>query len=247
MNRNAMFTRVAGITLAAMLSACGGDDDAPALTVVGSMSSVKTARTQPWYERMLVALVPAARAQVVGGGATALKMRFYTLYASPNADCTSPILVADHGAAAIERDLADGPVLFEGSPPAGTYRCLIVKASDLQKITPDDAAPTPPCMHGVEFTRDLYREPDTDFQDLAGHPITAHGTDAAPIDDTVYFFASTDIAAVPSASPNQTLLMSGPLVVPGRTTFYLDPSGGVTSNGSTPPYCAVENAHMGFR
>ncbi len=247
MRCNVKFIRVAGITLAALLAACGGESEAPTLTVIGSMSSVKTARAQPLYERILAALLPAARAQVMAGGATALKMRFYTLHASPNADCTSPILIADNGAAGVELNLADSPVLFRSSPPAGTYRCLIIKASDLMKITPDDDAPAPPCTHGVELTKDLYRAPDTDYKDLAGTPITAHGTDAVPAGDTVYFFASTDTASVTSASPNQTVPMSGALVVPGATTFYLDPSGSVTSTGGIPAYCSLEGGRMGFR
>jgi hypothetical protein len=217
------------LAAASLLSACGGGGDAPpagpsTLVVTGSTSSVATAAAPAWRERLLAWLLPgAAHAAAVTAG-------------SPR-----------------EFNLFDAPTLFAGTPAAGTYRCLIFEADDLKTIVPDAAAQTAfpaHCRVGTEYTTDLYRAPDNDFRRLDGSVITARGSRAGPVRDRVFFYASTNHAAVTARGPSlrQTLTLTAPLVVPGRTTLYVDATNGLLGDVEDGiGFCVVEAGVMGFR
>ena len=244
-----------------VLASCGESPtaNAPKLVIIGSASqtAVESATRQTELPSWIAWFAPrVAHAQgPTSGSPTALKMSFYTLYLSTNADCTSPVLARDYGSTPTEVNLYTNPTLFSADPPNGTYNCVIFKATDLIKITPDAAAGAAwpgRCATGVEATTDLYRAPDTDFRDLAGATVAARGTRGAPVADVVYFFATTNPAALASRvgapSVNQTVPLTAPLVVPGRMTLYVDATNGLLGalDGTT-PYCAMENGTMGFR
>jgi hypothetical protein len=241
-----------------LLSACGGGGDAPpagTLVVTGSTSSVATAAAPAWRERLLAWLLPGAAhaAAVTAGSPTVLKLTFHSLRISPNDDCSGPYTVVQTYDPPREFNLFDAPTLFAGTPAAGTYRCLIFEADDLKTIVPDAAAqaafPTH-CRVGTEYTTDLYRAPDNDFRRLDGSVITARGSRAVPVRDRVFFYASTNRAAVTARGPSihQTLPLTAPLVVPGRTTLYVDATDGLLGDVEAGiGFCVVEAGVMGFR
>jgi hypothetical protein len=101
------------------------------------------------------------------------------------------------------------------------------------------------CRVGTEYTTDLYRAPDSDFRRPDGSAITARGSRVAPVADRVFFYASTDRAAVAARpggpSAQQTVPLASPLVVPGQTTLYVDATNGLlgdTEDGAS--FCVVE-------
>jgi hypothetical protein len=247
------------LAAASLLSACGGGGDAPpagpsTLVVTGSTSSVATAAAPAWRERLLAWLLPGAAhaAPVTAGSPTVLRLRFHSLWISPYTDCREPTVVQTYDPPR-EFNLFDAPTLFAGTPAAGTYHCLIFEADDLKTIVPDAAAQTAfpaHCRVGTEYTTDLYRAPDNDFRRLDGSVITARGSRAVPVRDRVYFYASTDRAAVTARGPSihQTLPLTAPLVVPGRTTLYVDATNGLLGDVEDGiGFCAVEGGVMGFR
>ncbi len=252
--------------LSLTLAACGGGDSSPppapasTLVVTGSASRTSTAAAPSWRDRWLAWLAPRpAQAQssppATAGSPTSMVMRFHALSISANADCSGPYTTVQSFDPPREVDLVTNPTLFEGSPPAGTYRCVIFEADDVLAIRPDAAAQTAfpgRCVVGNTYETDLYRAPDTDFRRPDGTSITAVGTRAAPGRQRVFFFATTDRTAATSRaggpSPNQTVTLASPLVVPTQTTLYLDATNGLLGDveGGV-PFCVVENGEMGFR
>lgn len=225
--------------------------------VKGSASRTATAAAPAWRDSLLAWLAPrSAQAQVVTAGSpTSMVMRFHSLQISANADCSGPYTTVQTFDPPREVDLVTNPTLFEGSPPAGTYRCVIFEADDLLAIRPDAAAQAAfpgRCVVGNTHVTDLYRAPDSDYRRPDGTLILAAGTRAAPVRQRVFFFATTDRAAATARtggpSINQALPLSTPLVVPTRTTLYLDATNGLlggVEDGVN--FCAVEAGVMGFR
>ncbi|HET9066452.1 MAG TPA: hypothetical protein VFN22_11585 [Gemmatimonadales bacterium] len=144
-------------------------------------------------------------------------------------------------------DLSTNPEIVRVSGlPDGSYPCVAMRISDLLQAVP--ASTEGSCVAGVMFTHDIYRagnEP-TPYLDIAGSPITARGTDATPVEDPVWAFLSTDTAAVAARgySPNQIVLLSAQLHVPGSTTFYWDASNGLRPTVSG---CDIVAGEVGFR
>lgn len=247
---------VAGV-LALSLAGCGGGGgDAPTLVVKGSASAVATVSASWWQRLLALAGLGAVHADVTTAGSpTVLKMRFHALRLSANADCSAPYLTVQVFDPPREFDLVAAPTLFEGSPPPGTYRCIVFEADDHLAVVPDavaQAAFPGRCRAGVEHVTDLYRSGDPPFRDLAGATIAARGSRGAPVVDRVHFFATTDPAAAQARSggpaATQTLPLTSALVVPGRTTLYVDATDGLlgdTEDGVD--YCVVEAGRMGFR
>lgn len=252
--------------LAFALSACGGGSDAsappasgPTLVVKGSASRSATAAAPTWGDRLLARLGPRpAHAQTppaTAGSPTSMQMRFYALLVSANADCSGPYTTVQAFDPPREVDLVANPTLFEGSPPAGTYRCIIFEADDILAVRPDAAAQAAfpgRCLAATTHQTDLYRAPDADYRRPDGTPIIAAGTRAAPVRQRVYYFATTDRAAATARaagpSATQTLPLASPLIVPTQTTLYFDATngllGGVEDGVS---FCVVESGVLGFR
>lgn len=262
MNRLPRVLRPAIAAGALLLAACGGGDSgAPpataSLVIKGSMSRTQSAASPAGWQRALAWLAPrTARAQATTAGSPlSMVLTLHALLIGTNADCSGPYITVQTFSPPREVDLATNPTLFEGSPPAGTYRCLILEADDILAARPDAAAQAAfpgQCIVGVTHVTDLYRAPDTDYRRPDGTPINAAGTRAAPVRQRVFFFASTDRNAAISRpngpSATQTLVLTSPLVIPTQTTFYLDATDGMlggTEDGVN--FCVVEAGVMGFR
>lgn len=229
----------------------------PTLVVKGSASKTQTAAAPSFGSRMLAWVLPrSAHAQTSPAGSpTSMRMKFHALLISPNADCSGPYTEVQRYATVREFDLATNPTLFEGSPPAGTYRCIIFETDDSLGVIPDAAAQAAfpgKCAVGTLYTNDLYRAPDRDFKTQTGALIVARGSRTSPVVDRIYLFASRDPAAANARtggpSDNQTLMLKTDLIVPGATTLYFDATGGIVGGtDSGAPYCVVERVEIGVR
>lgn len=243
------FTMLASAALAIFASSCGGDNEAgtDSLLVKGSASSSASSK---WSIR-------AGEDAVTYGSPTSVRMTFYSMYVSPNADCSSPIQVADFGEGT-EFELFDNPTLVEANVADGTYRCIIMEASDILTFKPDQAAADAVpgiCDTNTDYTFDAYRtgEPETDqWLDVDGQVVVSHGTVGAPVADRFTVFASTDPTAATAAGvpiySGQAFELLGELVVPGQTTFFVDPSDRVSAPDiGGGPKCWLEGFQVGFR
>ncbi len=161
------------------------------------------------------------------GDPAALTIGMYALYISAADDCTNPVLVDDYGATAQYKDFVQNPVLFTGNPPAGVYRCVALKMSDVLRMKP--ATSFGPCVAGTEYSGDIYREGETDWIDVHGNPIIGTGTEDVPSDDRVTVFLTRDTAAAMArgVSSHQIVQLRSDLVVPASSTFYWNGQGSV--------------------
>jgi hypothetical protein len=193
------------------------------------------------------------------GSPTSFTMTLYQAWISANTDCSSPVLIEDHGAAGTVVNLSTSPTLFSGTPAAGSYPCLIIVASDNLKFTvnPTAVAAHVGCIDTTTInTHDTYRDGEPDdgaWIDLDGNPIDATGSRAAPGADKVTTFATTDTASVVAgigstpAHMNQVLLLTSPLVVPGSVTLRQNWTDGIDNeNDAGIDYCTLEDGSMGF-
>lgn len=180
----------------------------------------------------------------VFGPASSLTIKLYALYISSNADCSGPVLVQDLGAAGADKDFMTNPVLFEGTPAAGTYQCVMMKMSDVLRMKP--GATFGACISGTEYVGDIYRAGESDWVDSDLNPIVGSGTDEVPVDNHVTIFMTRDtVAAIARGiSRNQLVALQSSLVVPGQTTFHVDASNAVATDGVR---CGIEKPVMSFR
>jgi hypothetical protein len=187
-------------------------------------------------------LVPPQSA--LTGDPGALRIGVYALYISPNADCSSPLLVQDYGATAAVKDFVSNPVLFTGSPASGSYQCVAIKMSDVIRVQP--ATSFSVCDSTVEYAGDIYRAGETDWKDVDLNPIIGSGSDSLPVDDHVTIILTRDTLAAQARgfSTNQTLTLGADLVVPSQTTFYWNGQGTVTDAGGQ---CGVNPGQPSFQ
>lgn len=183
-----------------------------------------------------------------------MKLNIYQILVSTNTDCSNPISLIDHGATPVEVNMVASPVLFSGSPAAGTYNCLIFKVSDTLAYQVDAAAvaawPGVCADTTTEYRHDIYRTDNggSVFKDLDGALIPATGIKATPSEDVVYLIGSTTPADAVAAgyNVNQTFTLLSGLTVPGTSTFYVDFEDGIEDTGDS--ICTLEEgAGMGFR
>jgi hypothetical protein len=230
--------------LVALASACSDGAQAPAdtLTIHGSGSAAPALTTRP--AASVTASSIAAADSILSGDPASMSIGMYALYISANEDCSEPILVADYGATAQPKDFMQSPVLFTGSPAAGTYKCVIFKMSDVIGMVP--ATSFGACVAGTFYEGDIYREGQTDWKDANLNPIVGTGTDDAPIDDHVAIFLTGNPAAVEArgVSQNQVVLLHSDLIVPGQSTFYWNAQGSVTEGGGA---CGIQPGQPEFR
>jgi hypothetical protein len=181
---------------------------------------------------------------VTWGGASSLTIKLYTLYISANADCSSPVVVQDLGASGADKDFMANPVLFEGTPAAGTYPCVMFKMSDVLSMKP--ATSFGACVAAHEYTGDIYRDGETDWVDVNLNPVVGTGTDEVPADNHVTIFMTRDTAAVLArgVSRHQIVPLQSSLIVPGQSTFHMDASNAVLTDGSQ---CGIDPPVMSFR
>jgi hypothetical protein len=229
----------------ALASGCSDGTQAPAetLTIHGSGSAAPALATGA--TAAMVRTSAAAFSQTgLSGDPASMSVGMYALYISANEDCSEPTLVADYGATAQLKDFMQSPVLFTGSPAAGTYKCVILKMSDVIGMVP--ATSFGACVAGTFYAGDIYRDGETDWKDADLNPIIGSGTDEAPIDDHVAIFLTGNPAAVEArgASEHQVVLLHSDLIVPGQSTFYWNAEGSVTEDGGA---CGIQPGQPEFR
>jgi len=192
----------------------------------------------------LLPRLSGGQSMTVVGDPSQVNIGMYALYLSENEDCSAPVLVSDNGTTPVVKDFAQNPVLFTGTPAAGTYKCVILRISDA--IHFESASSSANCTPGTDYAMDIYRAPDTDWKDVNMGQITATGSDTMPSDDKVYIFASTNPTAVTArgVSPHQTLTLTGALTVPGSGTFYWNSTNTVTDYGTG---CGMEPPQLAFQ
>ncbi len=231
-----LFNRFTAAAVAVTLVACSTADTvatngAPALVVYGSGSALGAS------------LRMDGDSGAVFGPAGSLTIKLYSLYISTNADCSSPQLVQDLGAAGLNKDFMTNPVLFEGTPAAGTYQCVMMKMSDVLNMKPGTTFGG--CVAGTNYAGDIYRAGETDWVDQNLAPVIGTGTDELPSDDHVTIFMTRDTAAAMARgiSNHQVVPLTSSLVVPGQTTFRMDASHAVATDGVQ---CGIEPPVMSF-
>jgi hypothetical protein len=229
----------------ALVSGCSDGAQAPAdsLTIHGSGSAAPALATGA-TAAMVRTPAAAFSEAVLSGDPASMSVGMYALYISANEDCSEPILVADYGATAQIKDFMQSPVLFTGTPAAGTYKCVIFRMSDVIGMVP--ATSFGACVAGTFYEGDIYRDGQNDWKDQDLNPIIGTGTDEAPLDDHVAIFLTGNPAAVEArgASENQTVLLHSDLIVPGQSTFYWNAQGSVTAEGGA---CGIQPGQPEFR
>jgi hypothetical protein len=243
-------SRVAGLVLLSTAVACSSSTapvSAPSLTVRGTMDLTRGANARGAALQALYS--PAAFDSITGTGDPAsVTMTLYAMWISPNTDCSSPVLVQEHGEGGVAKDLVQSPVLFSGSPASGSFSCILFKASDVISFAPSSSFPG--CVQGTTYTQDIYRSDNTDstdfWRDVDLNPIAAHGTDSLPVNDHVTLILTRDTAAAIARgfSRNQTLTLGADLVVPSQSSFVWGGQGTVEAvNGAI---CGLEPGRPTF-
>lgn len=178
------------------------------------------------------------------GGAASFTITLYSLYVSTSRDCSSPVLVQDLGAAGVDKDFMTNPVLFEGTPAAATYPCVMLKMSDVLRMKPESTFGG--CTLGTEYTGDIYRTGDSGWVDINLNPVVATGTDSVPSNDHVTIFITRDTSAALARGINrgQLVPLLSSLVVPGQLTFHVDASQAVATDGVR---CGMEKPVFWFQ
>lgn len=177
------------------------------------------------------------------GGAASFTVTVYSLYVSANNDCSNPVLVQDLGANGVDKEFMSGPVLFEGSPAAGTYPCVMMKMSDVLRMKPSTTFGA--CNAGTEYSGDIYRDGESDWVDVNLATVTGTGTETVPSNDHVTIFITRDPSAAQARgiSEHQLVGLQTSLVVPGQSTFHVDASNAVATDGTQ---CGMEKPVFSF-
>ncbi len=246
--------RIAAWSLAAgaalVLAACSGDGTAPSagptLTIKGSTREGASARQGALTASRAAFSVAASDTMA---DPSSIQIGMYALWISQNADCSNAVLVQDNGTTAQYKDFVASPTLFTGTPANGSYKCVAVKMSDVIKF--QSATAFAQCALNTDYTIDIYRsdnssDPSGVFKDINLNPITASGTDQAPVDDHVTIILTRDPSAAVARgfSTNQVIPLGSDLVVPGTPTFRWGGAGTVRSDNSRP--CGLEPGSPSF-
>lgn len=148
------------------------------------------------------------------------KVTVYKIWVSASTDCSNPILVEDKGTSGAVVDIALGGQLFSGTVAPGSYPCMIWKVEDLIEFVPNGTsagllAACTASTHYMDMCRSDVSQVHYDFE--TGQDVTCHGTMTSPSADQIYWYFSTDPAAV--QHEQYPLTIGAPLViVEGATT-----------------------------
>jgi hypothetical protein len=238
-----MTTLRAGCLLgfAALAAACNSSSNSPIVTTLtiraATTSSGSSGASRALPSPLLRAAGNSLRPGDIVGDPASIDIGMYAFYISPNGDCSNATLVQDLGTQAVVEDFVENPVLFTGSPAAGSYACIGVKMSDVIAFTPkttfgfcDSAQTFQASIYNVDNTNPA--DSSTFFRDIALTPIAPLGTNAAPVAEPVLLLFTRDTTAAIARGFNsgQTLQLGAPLVVPGTETFIWAGSGTVVSD-----------------
>lgn len=236
-----MRIRVLALSVTALLlAACGSDDpvvenpETGELVVRASGSATAPSIASDGY-------APAVTA-------ASFEIGFAEMRLSANTDCSGPYQTIFARSTPTRVDIATNPELARTDGlTRGTYPCVAMRISDLMNYRP--VVTDGPCVAGVTTVKDTYRagNEETAWRDIAGATITARGTDAAPVEDLVWIFITTNEAAVDARGygVNQTITLDSPLVIPGTTTLYWDLTDALGDEGDGE--CGTVDGRIGFR
>lgn len=238
---------------AVLLSACSAKvsnlSSNLSLTIqVSNKKTVTTTSLKIWEAISPLLLGPLAYAHGgTAGNPTKLTGKIFAAYASPNADCTSSVMLAE-SVGGVSLEFLDNPLLY--TVDSVVAKCLVVDISDNFAFRADaDAAAAFPgvCATATDYTADLYRVGATVVKDRDGVDVIASGSDLAPAEDRLSIFISTDPAAVtagPLAISNtyQLRTLSADLIEQRELTFFADFTGHLNARGGA----CVLDAHNPF-
>lgn len=163
-----------------------------------------------------------------GGSPTSTNMGFYSVYLSQNADCSEYSKVADYEDTPLNVDMIASPKLFSSSLNSGTYKCIIIKMSDIISFTADSTAVAThsSCVDtSTKYTFDLVRS-GMALHDVDGNLVDAAGEWGNPIEGLIYLFFSTNKSEITVASSLQVFDLSTPIEITNENTtsitFYMD-------------------------
>jgi hypothetical protein len=233
------------LPVALLASACSDSATAPdtSLTVRGSGGAPPALSSSRGFASRRAGL-SFTTAGVSMGDPGSILIGMYALSISPNPDCSAAVKVQDYGATAESKDFVANPILFTGTPDAGSYHCVVIKMSDAIDFTSASTFGT--CTTGVLYHQDIYRDGETDWKDVDLVTIIGHGTDESPVDDHVSIVMTTDTSAAIGRgfSTHQVIRLESPLVVPGSSTFYWNAAGSVTTEDGWP--CGLQPGRPTF-
>ena len=175
-----------------------------------------------------------------GGDPSSLKIKVYAVYASLDAQCTSPVQIFQSDAGAFV-DFLSNPTLGGGDLADGTYNCVIIKMSSIIKHTP--LTTNSSCVAGTEYTGGVCNMSDA-ATGLDGAPITCagDGSNAGSVDNTVYMYMTTASAASPgdrafvhplAPGDGNGIHLGSPLVISSTSSakFVVNANGRVFAGG----------------
>lgn len=198
---------------------------------------------------LFVGMLAALPARLVSaadtGDASAVNMKIYKMWVSPNTSCTNAVLVYDN-ASPSSQNMVSNPTLGTGSIASGTYPCVVFKMSDVVTGTPAYNSTSGHCTTSTNISIDVFRSGDSSTCP-DGTGATGSGTNSSPVDDSPCLYMSTSGNASNSAwTPSSPFPLTSAFVVSGDTagTFVADFRGKVVDDGST---CGINPPVFGFR
>lgn len=209
--------------------------------VLGSGSLVIKSSSGEAPELMSFMNIPKLFDDVIVGDVSKMNIKVYELWLSAKADCSDAEQVVDYGSEGENKDFTAGDVLFSASPADGTYKCLMMRMSDIIDFESEEAGSI--CETDTEYTMDIFR--DETWKNADGTDLEGSGTDEDPVDNKPFTILTTDMDAALGEGfhENQTVELSEGLVVPGNATFYFSGVNSVVEEGDS---CRMSPSSVGF-
>jgi len=161
----------------------------------------------------------------------------FELWASTSSDCSSPIKVIDNGSSGKVVDIASSTDFGSATlPPSGTYRCLIVVASDTYTLVPSidgtSVGTNDLCTAGTTYTQDTCHTGTS--SPLPDGSTTVCGT--SQVDKVASYISTAGAPGADGHTPATAKFLNAPIVVAdgnvNATLFVYNPDGLVNQNGS---------------
>jgi hypothetical protein len=189
---------------------------------------------------ILTVLVPCSA--WAGVNPTSVLINLYSASVSVSADCSKPRVVFK-SEVPIQVDFANNPTLGGGSLADGTYRCIILRISDVVSFVPETTSGA--CVAGTTYKHHLL-ESDPAYQNFDATNWGAMATSAAnlnkpeiiPIVLTTSGSGSTTagmVAKPTSATDTGPLYLSSAFVVNGTKSSKINAILNGKVDGSNPP------------
>jgi len=195
----------------------------------------------------ICAWVPSAKAVT---NPSSVKIKIFEMRLSQSANCSNSITVFSNGAGTTQ-DMVNNPTLGAGAIPNGSYKCVMVKISNLISYVP--VAIDGACVPGTTYQRNIFRAGSTSV-DPNGNVIHGQGatsSDLIEVDFWAYFAIGGTVSGQGNScnSPSNACTLSTPITITSdRTgTLVTDFDGQIdgSSNGGTT--CDLKPPSFTFR